>query len=254
MRSLIPSISRSIRALALPVLFLGLLSATHAAEEPVQSPLPVNFFKNLQTAKRETVVVYGTSLSHTAAWPQALKGYFDQRFPGKVEVINSAQSGQQSNWGLANLQERVLSKKPDLVFIEFSMNDSATKHQIPVEQAVKNLDAMVKALREQNPQVDIVLQTMNPAWDSPAEPPERASAKARPHLADYYESYRGYAREHGLPLVDHYPNWLKLQQEHEEQFKKWIPDGTHPIPEASLAVTWTAIEALLEKARNAAAK
>lgn len=112
---------------------------------------------------------------------------------------------------------------------------------------------MVKALRRQNPEVGIVLQTMNTAWDSPDEPSHKKYASDRPQLSEYYDTYRRYAQEHGLPLVDHYPNWLKLQKEDEGRFKKWLPEGLHPIREASLAVTWPAIEALLEKARSAAA-
>ena len=224
-----------------------------AAEQTPKEPLPVNVFKNLQAGKKQTVVVYGTSLTAAAEWPKALKENFDKQFPGLVTFINGAQSGQQSNWGVANLQERVLSKNPDLVFIEFSVNDAATKHNISAEKSAANLDHMVKALRQQNPQVDIVLQTMNPAWDSPDEPSHKKYASDRPHLEEYYDTYRKYAREHSLPLVDHYPNWRKLQQEDEEKFKKWLPEGLHPVPEASLAVTWPAIEALLEKARAAAA-
>lgn len=66
---------------------------------------------------------------------------------------------------------------------------------------------MVKALRGQNPLVDIVLQTMNPAWDSPDEPSHKKYAGDRPHLEDYYAVYRTHAREHGLPLMDHLPQW-----------------------------------------------
>src|SRR5690349_19714054 len=103
------------------LLFLIPFSAAsaRAAEKP-KEPLPVAFFKNVQAGKKQTVVVYGTSLSSGAEWPKALKGYFDNQFPGLVAFSNSAQAGQQSNWGVANFQDRVLSKSPDLVFIEFS--------------------------------------------------------------------------------------------------------------------------------------
>ena len=223
---------------------------THAEEEPSKEPLPVTVFKNLQRGDKQTVIVYGTSLTAISEWPNALKAYFDKQFPGQVIFINGAKAGETSNWGLPNLKERVLSKMPDLVFIEFSVNDAATKHNISIEKSLSNLDTMVKALRQQNPQIDIVLQTMNPAWDSPNEPSHKLYASDRPHLADYYEGYRQYAHEYNLPLVDHYPAWLKLQQTDEEKFKKWLPEGLHPIPEASLAVTWPLIESLLENARN----
>ena len=73
-------------------------------------------------------------------------------------------------------------------------------------------------------------------------PSGKKSASDRPHLVKYYETYRKYAREHGPPLVDSCQNWVKLQQEDEVKFKRWLPDSTHPISEASLAVTLPAIQ------------
>jgi lysophospholipase L1-like esterase len=238
----------------LSVICLGLpVPLARAAEASSKEALPASIFRNLQATKKQTVVVYGTSLSHTAEWPKALKAYFDKHYPGQVTFINSAQGGQQSNWGVAALREQVLSRNPDLVFIEFSVNDAATKHGISTQKSRSNLDLMVKAMREQNPQVDIVIQTMNTAWDSPDEPSHKKYASDRPHIEQYYDVYRQYALEQGLPLVDHYQTWARLQKEDEAKFRKWLPDGLHPIPEASLAVTWSAVESLLEKARHEAA-
>ncbi len=212
------------------------------------APLPLTFFQNLAAARPQTVVTYGTSLTAAAEWPDALHRYFDRHFPGQVACFNAAQSGQHSNWGLANLDARVLSHKPDLVFIEFSVNDAATKHGISVAQSVANLDTLVQTLRRQNPSVDIIVQTMNPAWDSPASAP-KLYASDRPELATYYAACRDYARDHRLPLVDHYPVWAAIQQSDPARFHALIPDGIHPAPEASLTITWPAIETLLEQAR-----
>ena len=225
--------------------------AGRAAGEASDAGLPVGLFRNLHAGKPQTVVTYGTSLTHVSEWPKALKAYFEKNHPGQVTCLERAKSGQQSNWGVANLKKQVLAHHPDLVFIEFSMNDAATKHQITVEKAEANLDTMVQALRKQNPQVEIVLMTMNVCWDAPnAEGKKPASD--RPHLEDYYESYRRYARAHQLCLIDHHPAWKKLQQENGELFRKWLPDGTHPIPEGSLAITWKNIESVLERAKAAA--
>jgi len=228
--------------------------ATFAQIATAAEPLPVTVFKNLQAGKKQTVVVYGTSLSAGAEWPKAMKSYFDKQFPGLVTFVNAAQSGEHSDWGVTNLQKRVLAKNPDLVFMEFSVNDAATKHTISTEHSKANLDTMVKALQQQNPHMDIVLMTMNSGWDSPDEPSHKKYASDRPHMGDYYAVYRDYAHEHGLPLVDNYPLWVKLQQTDADKFHKWLPEGLHPVPEASLAVTWAEIEKLLEKARSEAAK
>lgn len=211
--------------------------------------LPLTVFKNLKAGKKQSVVVYGTSLTIHGEWASALKQYFDEKFPDQVAFYNGAKAGMQSNWGLTNLQARVLDKKPDLVFIEFAINDASKNNHISLEKSQANLDAMITALRAQNPQVDIVLQTMDVAWDSPQSAPKKYG-NDRPHLAAYYEVYRRTAREHALSLVDNYPNWLALQQQDLEKYQQMVPDGIHPNAAASKSVNWPAIESLLEKART----
>ena len=222
-------------------------SMTLAADEA----LPLAVFKNLQAGKNQTVVVYGTSLSIHGEWAKALDEYFAKEFPGQVTFHNSAKAGMHSNWGVENLQKRVLDLHPDLVFIEFSANDAATKHGISREKSAANLDQMVKAVRQQNPQVDIVIQTMNPAWDSPKV--QKKYASDRPELEAYYEVYRSYAKANQLPLADHFPVWQKMRKDKPEEFEKAVSDGIHPQSEPSRSITWPAIRTMLEEARLSAA-
>ncbi len=218
------------------------------AEAPKEA-LPVTVFANLKEGKNQTVVVYGTSLSINGEWARALGAWFKEEFPGKVSFINSAKAGMHSNWGVENLQKRVLEKNPDLVFIEFSANDAATKHHISLEKSEANLDQMVKSLRERNPKVDIVLQTMNPAWDSPTNPAKKYGSD-RPNLEAYYEVVRRFAHEHSLPLVDNYPNWARMRNESPAKFQQAVSDGIHPQSGPSKEVTWPAVRGLLERARS----
>ena len=245
---MIRSLLRRSRVLLLP-LFMS-VTTTAIAEE---APLPLTVFKNLQAGKKQTVVVYGTSLSINGAWAKATREYFDKEFPDQVTFANAAQAGMHSNWGVENLQKRVLTRQPDLVFIEFSANDAATKHKISREKSEANLDQMVKALRQQNPQVDIIVQTMNPAWDSTTNTAKKY-ATDRPELESYYDVYRSYAQKNHLPLADHYPNWAKIKKDDPQRFEKDVADGIHPQSEPSLAVTWPTIRELLEKARAQAKK
>ncbi len=224
-----------------------------AAMQALQAPLPTAIFQKLTAGQKQTVVVYGTSLTINGAWTKALGEYWEKHYPGQVAFTNAAKAGMHSNWGVENLAERVLSKNPDLVFLEFAVNDASTKNQVSLEKSAANLDAMVRALRKQNPKVEIVLQTMNPAWDSPRVP-EKKYGSDRPRLEAYYDGYRAYARGHGLPLVDNHPAWTKILREDAERFHEMVPDGIHPSSTSSLAVTWPAIEALLERARAASAK
>lgn len=240
---------------AISLLSFALLAAAPAtgpSTMPQTSPLPTRFFQNLIAGRAQSVVVYGTSLTASAEWPKVFQTYLARAFPGQITFHNGAQNGQTSNWGLEHLKANVLDHKPDLVFIEFSVNDSATKHHISLEQSEQNLDRMIQQIKQQNPQADIVLMTMNLAWDAPNEPSGKKFATDRPHLGDYYDVYRRYATAHALPLIDHTATWAALKQSDEKAYQSAVPDGIHPDAQASLKYTWPAIEAMLDRARAAA--
>lgn len=218
-------------------------------DDPDEGPvLPTRVFEQLEAGREQTVVLYGTSLTHTGAWAKSVPGYFETHYPGKVEVINAASSGKHSNWGVANLPKRVLKHHPDLVLIEFSANDAATKHGISESESRANLDRMVRELRQENPEVEVVVQTMNPAWDSSRVP--KTYDSDRPKLEDYYEVSRSYALEKGLPLIDHEPAWKRIRDGEPERFRGMVLDGIHPSSTASRSVTWAGVEAMFEAARN----
>ncbi len=86
-----------------------------------------SFIRNLEAGRAQTIVTYGTSLTAGGAWPALLQGVLDRKYPGLATVINSGEGGQWSAWGVQNLEERVLQKNPDAVFIEFGINDAVLR-------------------------------------------------------------------------------------------------------------------------------
>jgi lysophospholipase L1-like esterase len=227
--------------------FLVMLAMAATAGEA----LPTTCFANLKAGRAQTIVLYGTSLTAGGEWAVATRDWFTKRYGDKATVINSAGPGQNSQWGLANLQERVLAKEPDLVLIEFSYNDAHEKFKLSVEQAAKNLDAIVTGIKAKRPACDIVLQVMNANWDGNSD---KKPMSSRPQLTAFNDNYRTYATQNNLPLIDHFPAWQKLKETDEARFHTYVPDGTHPTKEGSLAITWPAVQALLERAEQAAAK
>lgn len=212
--------------------------------------LPVTVFRNLRAGKAQTVVVYGTSLTEHGPWVKMLQAWFEEKYPGKATVINSGGSGQHSGWGLANVKARVCDKRPDLVFIEFGINDAHVRFKLTLEGCLANLDGMVKAVREANAQADIVLQTMNVALDVGG----KTAGTDRPQLDAFYANYTGYAAKNRLPLVDNHPAWKKLATDDVKTFTSYAPDGLHPNTTGLAAITWPNIERLLTAAAAAAAK
>jgi lysophospholipase L1-like esterase len=229
----------------------SLLTGFCALSAQAAPAAPSAVFQNLEAGKPQTVIVYGTSLSHGGAWAKATKQWFNQQYPGKVKFINSAGPGQNSDWGVKNLKTNVLDHQPDLVFVEFSYNDSRDKFNMPVERGAANLKRIVDEIRKQNPATVIVLQTMNVGWDAPNG---NRSFSIRPQLEMFNDNYRKLARAESLPLLDHYASWQKLKETDLPTFQKYIPDGTHPSDAGSLAITWPTVKAWLEASRAAAAK
>lgn len=219
-----------------------------AAHMPAGEVLPTTCFSNLRAGKPQVIVLYGTSLTAGGEWAVATKAWFAERFADKATVINAAGPGQNSQWGLANLDQRVLAHQPDLVIIEFSYNDAHEKFKLSVEQAAKNLDAIVKGITTKRPSCQIVLQVMNANWDGNSE---KKPMSSRPQLAAYNDNYRAYAKANHLALIDHFPAWQQLKDQDPERFHTFVPDGTHPTKEGSLAITWPAVKALLERAAAA---
>lgn len=208
------------------VFLLGFLSAAFCRAEEAS-----RLVANLKAGKSQTVVAYGTSLTERGAWVGHLKEALDKQYPALATVINSGGSGQWSEWGVKHLDERVIDKKPDTVFIEFSINDSVARFNGSVEIAKSNLTNMIDRTLKANPDCEIILMTMTPG----NKPPE-GHRSHRKDIATHYEMYRNVAKERGLRLIDHYPNWVDLQKNDPDSFEKYVPDSIHPTTEGCVKV------------------
>jgi acyl-CoA thioesterase-1 len=115
-------------------------------------------------------------------------------------------SGRPSNSGVANLSERELTHDPDVVFIEFAVNDSFIVYEpndvdydITPRKSSDNLEAMIDAIRAARSDCDIILPTMNPTWNTPDG---GQSGSIRPNFAAYYQGHRDVTPARGLTIVN----------------------------------------------------
>jgi acyl-CoA thioesterase I len=201
---------------------LGLTVASLAsAAAPPTTP---RFITALRAGRPQHVVIYGTSLSKGGAWVPQLQATFDARFPGLVTLTNSARGGQHSGWGATHVDSAVVALKPDVVFIEFAINDAVTRFDLSVETIRRNIDTILDRIATVLPACEVILQIMNPAFGKT----EGESAHRRNQDA-YQQIYRDAAKRRGLLLVDHSLAWNHLlATEGEPAVKKLIPDGVHP--------------------------
>ncbi len=235
MRTSLVSVLAAVGAVALCATWLA------AGDKPVPGAAPAGaFISDLAAGKKQHLVVYGTSLTASGTWPGSLKALLDKKFPGLVTLTNSGGSGMCSIWGLENLENKVLKFNPDVVFVEFAMNDAHEKFKLSREDARKNLETMIARIREKLPKCRIILLTMNPATG--------AGGKSRPALDAYYDNYREVAKAGKLALIDVNAAWKRLIEKDPATFNKFIPDGVHPTPEGTEQVIMPVLEgALFEK-------
>ena len=200
-----------IKILALAALVI--CAATTRAQEKLR--------RNLKEGKQQTIVVYGTSLSASRdGWPSMLERSIDSLYPGQIEVVNSAAGAMWSTWGVQNLDERVISKNPDMFIVEFTINDAFLPYKTSTEVCRLNIEYMIDRVLEANPECEVVLQVMNM--------PIEVHFEERPDYKAYNDVYREVARRRGLKLIDHTLYWGDILDRGEDYYKTFIPDGIHP--------------------------
>ncbi|SMC34431.1 Lysophospholipase L1 [Fulvimarina manganoxydans] len=174
------------------------------------------------SAADHLVVTLGTSL--TAAdpdpqknWQVALEKGLEERLGEPVTVVNKGISGGSSQDGIQYVLDDAVALHPEVVTIEYAMNDAYSPYDISLEESEANIRHIVEAFRSADPDVDIFLMTMNPIV------PGTPHAADRPNLDAYYDLRRRLANDSDLDvhLIDVTPNWG------DATYAK-MPDGLHP--------------------------
>ncbi|MBR5271007.1 MAG: S-layer homology domain-containing protein, partial [Clostridia bacterium] len=180
----------------------------------------VKELKNTTPAEKEkfTVACIGGSLTQGGTtWITLLKRYLQEKMPEKeVVTINSGIGGTTSEYGAMRFQPNVLAHNPDLVIIEFSVNDyyfAEDKAQIYMESMVRQClyaDKVpsVMFLHAPNPYCDEV-NTSNDKFSGTVR-----SINAKNKLAKHYD----------IPVVDgmEYINNMYKETNKGESYFDWL--------------------------------
>lgn len=95
----------------------------------------------------------GASNPATTSWRAMTTAWFGEHFPeAKISEINAAIGGTGSDLGAFRCQNDLLNKDPDLVFVEFAVNDGGTA-ELRVKRA---MEGIVRQILLNNPYADIV--------------------------------------------------------------------------------------------------
>ncbi|MHB8117821.1 MAG: SGNH/GDSL hydrolase family protein [Methanothrix sp.] len=157
--------------------------------------------RDLESGCNVTIVAFGDSITAGYAvrrgFPSFWKQMLAEKYPeASVEMINSGISGDTSMDGLARLDWATLSYEPDLVTINFGINDCVLG--LGLEEFEMNFVEMVRRIRA-GPNSEILLLASQPLETPPYDR----------LVQDYYHAVERVAKEMDVGFVDVYGAWMR---------------------------------------------
>ncbi len=125
----------------------------------------------------------GASNSSKTSWRAMTTQWFRQQFPEATIVeVSAAIGGTGSDFGAYRCQRDLLDKKPDLVFVEFAVNDAGA----PAARTAY-FEGVIRQIFISNPAIDIVLvYTVHKASDTYPKGTPPPAVLSEQKIADYY--------------------------------------------------------------------
>lgn len=110
------------------------------------------FSEKLKDGKPLCIAFLGGSITAMDGWRNLLMKYMQKTYPeNQFREINAGLGGTGSELGAFRLERDVLSHKPDLVFVEFGVNDCGVKN----ESIIRSMEGIVRQIRKKAPDCDI---------------------------------------------------------------------------------------------------
>lgn len=210
------------------------------AQTPVYQPVKAekfrprdgigNLFEKINANKEITIAYLGGSITAASGWRPQTTAWFTKTYPNaKFKEVHAAIGGTGSDLGVFRLQSDALPHNPDLLFVEFAVNDGG---QAP-EQIWKNMEGIVRQTWRKDATTDIMfVYTIHANMTNELKRGEcPRSAGAMEMLADFY----------GIPSVNFALEINELQEAGKLVFKSetkpvdgkiWFAkDDCHPTSE-----------------------
>jgi lysophospholipase L1-like esterase len=188
----------------------------------------------LKTGQDLKIVALGDSLTY--GW-MVEKGYLDflkemliAKYPKSIlKIINRGIPGDTAEGGLRRLHDHVLKADPDLVFIQFALNDAFSGY--PVERFQSNIMTITGKIKDDTSSETLLLTST--ALDDRDK-----------HIAEkYYSSLKDIAEKEDIPIVLVHEYWEKRISEG-IQFSTLVQaDHVHPSVEGYRLMAEAIVEA-----------
>lgn len=157
------------------------------------------------------------------AYPHLTLHAIKEHYPyAVVNVITTSIGGEQSEQGEKRFKKEVLTHRPDLLFIDYALNDRS----IGLERSLKAWEKMIKQALKQD--IKIVLMTPTPDLT------ENILDENTP-LAKHARQIRDLASKYHLGLVDSYAMFKDLAKEGKD-LREYMSQSNHPNAEGHKVV------------------
>lgn len=174
---------------------IGGLSAQMAAQRPVYRAMPAvecqvrdgigNVMAKIGADRPIRIAYLGGSITEMDGWRRLSREWLQEQYPACMfSETHAAIGGTGSSLGVYRVGEHVLKYDPDLIFVEFAVNDASAS----AWSIWKNFEGIVRQVWKHNPRIDIVfVYTVNaamvPDYQSGRCP---QSASAMEMVADHF--------------------------------------------------------------------
>jgi hypothetical protein len=207
------------------------LKPNKAKELSVRDGLP-NFFRKTTTGQTIKVAYLGGSITQQPGWRVYSMEWMKKNYPqAEFDEIHAAIGGTPSKLGVFRLKNDVLKHDPDLLFVEFAVNDEGLSD----DEIYKSMEGIVRKTWRHNPKTDIcfvytVKQTMLEKLQNGYFP---RTASLMEEIADHYGIPGIHFGVEVARLVDDEEIIFIGERPENPQQKPMIfsADGVHPFPE-----------------------
>ncbi|AXE22005.1 SGNH/GDSL hydrolase family protein (plasmid) [Runella rosea] len=202
----------------------------NSVEATYRAGLP-HFFDKIQKGQSVKVAYLGGSITRADhGWRTKTFQWLQSNYPQAQFVeIMAAIGGTGSDFGAYRLQNHVLQHTPDLVFVEFAVNDNGKSAQ----DVKESMEGIVRQIWQQNRSTDIcfVYTFSRPQLDFYQRGTFPVSASAMEVIADYYQIPSISMAFPAVNLITEGKMVLQGQAGSTTDPMVFSADGVHPFPE-----------------------
>lgn len=180
------------------------------------------------------VAYFGGSITQADGYRVGTTAWLRERYPkAKIAEISAGVGGTASDLGAFRLESDVLRHKPDLMFVEFAVNDSGERHDVKAA-----MEGIVRRTLRELPDCDIAfVYTL-------AQKQLRLLAKQT--LPPASRLHEPVAEHYGLPSINVALDAARRLKRGELTWDEFSRDSCHPTPAGHALYTQTLATALAE--------